>query len=124
VRECQGNLIESCAIRLYDLYTQALPFIICLETNSNDWIGQGKKCASQYGIAWDSVNTCATSEQGIGYVLEMAKVTEALQPAHTYVPWVVVNGKHSESTESALEQNMVRYVCSIYTGSEKIAACK
>jgi interferon gamma-inducible protein 30 len=54
----------------------------------------------------------------------MAIQTENLVPAHTYVPWVVVNGAHSQSTESAVEANMVRYVCSIYKGTEKIDACK
>lgn len=73
---------------------------------------------------WDSINSCATSEQGVNMIVEVAKITEALQPAHTYVPWVVVNGQHSQSSEAAVESNMVRYVCSIYRGTEKIAACK
>ena len=53
----------------------------------------------------------------------MAVATETLIPAHTYVPWVVVNGAHTQSTESAVQSNMVRYVCSIYSGPEKIDAC-
>jgi interferon gamma-inducible protein 30 len=61
VRECQGNFIETCALKYFDKYTQALPFIICLESNSNDWIAQGKKCASQYGLDWDRINSCSTS---------------------------------------------------------------
>lgn len=124
VRECEGNLIETCAIKLFDKYTQALPFIICLETNSNDWTSQGKKCASQIGIDWNKISSCATSSTGINYEVEMAIATESLQPAHTYVPWVVVNGAHSQSTESSVISNMVRYVCSIYRGPEKIDACK
>ena len=46
----------------------------------------------------------------------MATATEALVPAHTYVPWVVVNNQHTSSAESAVISNMVRYVCSIYRG--------
>jgi Ca2+-binding RTX toxin-like protein len=42
----------------------------------------------------------------------------------TYVPWIVVNDRHSTSSENAVISNMVRYVCSIYKGTEKIAACK
>lgn len=30
VRECQGNLIEACAIRKFDYYSQGLPFALCL----------------------------------------------------------------------------------------------
>ncbi len=54
----------------------------------------------------------------------MAVATEVLIPAHQYVPWIVVNGKYSESNQNSLIANMVRYVCSIYTGSVKIDACK
>jgi len=54
----------------------------------------------------------------------MGEATDALVPAHTYVPWVVVNGAHSTSSETAVQSNMVRYVCSIYKGSVKIDACK
>jgi interferon gamma-inducible protein 30 len=57
-------------------------------------------------------------------MVENAIATEKLQPAHTYVPWIVVNDAHSTSTENAVTNNMVKYVCSIYTGPEKIAACQ
>jgi interferon, gamma-inducible protein 30 len=124
VRECEGNLIETCALRLYDKYTQALPFIICLETNSSDWTAQGKKCAQQHSLDWSAISSCATSQTGINYEVEMAVATEKLSPAHTYVPWVVVNNAHSSTSENAVQANMVRYVCSIYKGTEKIAACK
>jgi interferon gamma-inducible protein 30 len=46
----------------------------------------------------------------------MAEATEKLVPAHTYVPWIVVNNQHATSAENAIIQNMVRYVCSIYKG--------
>jgi interferon gamma-inducible protein 30 len=35
--ECVGNLIEACAINMYDWYTQALPFIICIEASPGNW---------------------------------------------------------------------------------------
>lgn len=36
-KECQGNIIEVCALRLYDPEKQGLPFIICLEGNTANW---------------------------------------------------------------------------------------
>lgn len=121
--ECQGNLIETCAIKKYDLYTQALPFIICLEASPNNWDANGRKCAQLYNLDWNAINQCATSQEGVNFIVEMAQKTEALNPPHTYVPWVVVNDQHTQSTESAVISNMVRYVCSIYKGSVKIDAC-
>lgn len=73
---------------------------------------------------WDAIHTCSTSAEGTQYIVEMAEKTEALNPAHTYVPWTVVNDQHTSSTESAITSNMVRFVCSIYRGPVAIDACK
>lgn len=38
IRECQGNMIEACAIQYSNnFYTQGLPFVICLESNTTNW---------------------------------------------------------------------------------------
>jgi len=123
-KECQGNLIEACAIRKFDYYSQGLPFALCLEDNTTDFIAQGQRCATKYGLDWNTINTCATGKEGNQIMYEFAVATEKLNPAHTYVPWIVVNDRHSTSSENAVISNMVRYVCSIYTGPEKIDACK
>ena len=41
VSECQGNMIATCAIKNFDFYPQALPFIICLEGVTSSWATQG-----------------------------------------------------------------------------------
>ena len=75
-RECQGNLIETCAIKKYDFYSKALPFIICLEENTNvDWATSGKKCASNLGMDWNQIYGCSTSNEGKGFIVEMAQKT-------------------------------------------------
>jgi interferon gamma-inducible protein 30 len=53
----------------------------------------------------------------------MAVATDNLRPAHTYVPWVVVNGNHASTTEQSIMRNMVKTVCDLYKGEVKIAAC-
>lgn len=73
---------------------------------------------------WNIINTCATGKEGNDIMYEMSQLTDKLNPSHTYVPWIVVNDKHSSSSENAVISNMVRYVCSIYAGTEKIDACK
>jgi interferon gamma-inducible protein 30 len=123
-RECQGNIIETCAIKLYDKYTQALPFIICLELNSTNWNASGQLCSSRFGMDWNRVYTCSVSEQGNSWENEMAINTESLSPKHTYVPWIVVNYSHNTNTENAVLANMVNYVCTHYNGTERIDACR
>lgn len=44
-------------------------------------------------------------------------------PAHQYVPWITVNGGHSSTDETAVENGYVAFVCKNYKGSIKIAAC-
>jgi interferon gamma-inducible protein 30 len=123
-KECQGNLIEACATRKFDFYSQGLPFSICLEDNTTDFIAQGKKCASQYSMDWNVIDACVNGPEGNKLMYDISVATDRLNPAHTYVPWVVVNDKHTTTSENAILKNMVQYVCSIYTGPEKIAACK
>ena len=123
-KECQGNLIEACVTRKYDYYSKGLPFVLCLDENTTDFSAQGQRCASRLGLNWNEIDTCAKGSEGNKLMYDIAVATENLNPKHTYVPWLVVNGQHSRASESAIIKNMVQYVCSIYTGPEKIAACK
>jgi hypothetical protein len=59
-------MIELCAInQSSNYYSQALPFIVCLEAGNKNWNTTGQKCASQYGLNWASIQTCAHGPQGI-----------------------------------------------------------
>lgn len=45
----------------------------------------------------------------------------AATPKHDYVPWLVINGVHDETTEDAALNDLVGYICSLNTSSP---ACK
>jgi interferon, gamma-inducible protein 30 len=34
---------------------------------------------------------------------QMGKDTESLDPSHTYVPWIVVNGQHTDEIQVLIE---------------------
>jgi interferon gamma-inducible protein 30 len=40
--------------------------------------------------------------------------TESLRPAHKYVPWVTVNGQHTEAMEDAALNDLVKLICQTY----------
>jgi interferon gamma-inducible protein 30 len=40
--------------------------------------------------------------------------TDSLQPKHTYVPWVTVNGIHTEDIENRALENLVKLICQTY----------
>ena len=37
-----------------------------------------------------------------------------VQPPHTFVPWIVVNGEHSEELQRRAMEDLVGLVCSLY----------
>ena len=50
------------------------------------------QCAKKFGIDFDGVEKCVNSSLGNQLEHEMALETDKLQPPHTYVPWVTLNG--------------------------------
>ena len=44
----------------------------------------------------------------------MGVATESLDPTHNYVPWLVIDGEHTEDKQSAAMQDLLAYVCSNY----------
>ena len=44
----------------------------------------------------------------------MGARTESLDPPHNYVPWIVVDGKHTDELQEAAQTNLVGLVCSLY----------
>lgn len=124
--ECVGNLMENCAFDITD-YQNGLAFAICLEENiqqySQDFAKTGSYCAGLHNIDINGVNDCMQGERGNKIQHEVATKTEALQPPHNYVPWVVVNDQHDINVEDQVFDNMLGYICKNYKGTVKIDAC-
>lgn len=119
--ECQGNLIESCALYHYPDQNQNIKFINCMEyygpTTANL-----NYCASLAKMDVNEINSCVNSEEGNKIEHLMGVETDSLSPAHQYVPWFTMNGYHTDDIQNDLSTNMLYYVCQSYTGT-KPAAC-
>ncbi|KAK3087901.1 hypothetical protein FSP39_012291 [Pinctada imbricata] len=122
--ECIGNLIETCAIHLMKNISSYFPFISCIE---NDQFAEpqdsAEKCAKKLGVDFKSIKECANSDLGNKLEHEMAVRTDALSPPHKYVPWVTLNGVHTEDIEQQAEKDLVKLICGAYKGSDKPAIC-
>ena len=49
---------------------------------------------------------------------EYAVKTGSLNPPHKYVPWIVINGEHTEELEQEAFDDLVGLVCKLYSGKK------
>ena len=49
---------------------------------------------------------------------EYAIKTGNLNPPHDYVPWIVINGVHTEELEQEALDDLVKLVCKLYSGKK------
>ena len=122
--ECIGNLIETCAIHFYPNVTDFFPFIHCIETSGKIPRKSAPSCAQKFDLDYPKIESCASGDLGNKLEHEMALKTDALVPDHTYVPWITLEGVHTEKIQNEAEDNLVRLICKTYKGSEKPEACQ
>ena len=72
-------------------------------------------CAQKLGISLDKVFECTNSGLGNTLQYNMAAMTDALNPPHKYVPWVTLNGVHTEEIQDKAQRDLVGLLCDTYT---------
>ena len=86
-----------------------------MESNDGDVKDVATKCAQSFSINLDDTFACTTNPMGNLLQHNNAVLTENLKPTHTYVPWVTLNGVHTEKIEQEAEKDLVKLVCDTYT---------
>lgn len=121
--ECVGNVIETCAINITKDINIYFPFIHCMENSTSEKPEKSaEKCSQHFKVDYDAISKCAKGDMGNELEHQMALKTNALNPQHKYVPWVTINGVHTEDMEKKVEDDLVKFLCDMYKG-EKPAAC-
>ena len=120
--ECFGNLVEACIIKQKRFNAREyLPVIGCIEEGVQK--GESvksviKSCImahdSEKSLIW--IMECATGPEGQRLMHKIATRTNALNPSHTFVPWVVFNGIYSEENQNEAEENLTKLICELYKG--------
>ncbi|KAL8589541.1 hypothetical protein ACOMHN_015927 [Nucella lapillus] len=119
-----GNA-ETCAIHVMKGdYTRIMPFINCIESSQNYPMKAVKVCAGQHGAPLGEIMQCYNSTEGNLLEHQMAQRTDALKPSHQYVPWVVLNGVHTEKINTEALENLLNLICDTYTGPKPEACSK
>lgn len=72
------------------------------------------QCAEKTQIDFTKISSCMESSLGNQVQHKFAVETENLQPPHKYVPWVTVNGIHTEDIENRALDNLVKLICETY----------
>jgi len=123
-QECLGNLIETCAIEVCGGVNVSFPFIACMEMSHESINKSATQCAKQHGVDLSTVLDCVVSPVGNRLEHEMGVKTDKLDPPHSSVPWVTLNGEHTDDIEERAESDLLGLVCDTYKGPDVPKACK
>lgn len=127
--ECLGNMIETCVIHLEKNIKSSFQFVHCFEKNIvieekvQHPLSVAEQCAEDLEIDFPPVEECQRTDLGNKLEHDMATKTNALRPQHQYVPWVTLNGVHTEKIQEQAESNLLKLLCETYTGV-KPTACQ
>ncbi|KAF4348539.1 hypothetical protein G4B88_020571 [Cannabis sativa] len=118
--ECLLNTVEACAIDAWPELNKHFPFIYCIEAlvQERKYL-QWETCYEKLGLDPKHVNECYKSEAGKELELQYGAETDALQPPHRYVPWVVVDGQPLYEDY----ENFLSYICKAYKGPAVPISC-
>jgi interferon gamma-inducible protein 30 len=105
--ECLHNRYINCAQQAQPDQDKWFPYVECLATNMRDIAAERDACARKAGLDAAALQSCAEGKAGAALERRAYEETLALQPKHTFVPWVVVNGV---ALGGAFE-DLDRYVC-------------
>ncbi|XP_071720649.1 gamma-interferon-responsive lysosomal thiol protein-like [Rutidosis leptorrhynchoides] len=118
--ECILNTVEACAIHAWPDVNDHFPFVYCVEKLTNEGkYAEWETCFQKLSLDPKPVTDCYNSGFGHELNLQYADEIKVLEPPHTYVPWVVVDGQpiYDDYTD------FVSFVCKAYKGTDVPDAC-
>ncbi|XP_063311655.1 gamma-interferon-inducible lysosomal thiol reductase isoform X1 [Pelobates fuscus] len=121
--ECLGNMIEACLMYFLKNVDDYFTVIFCMEYSGNvSMIFETCLTAFNPALSSKQVRECASGDLGNKLMHQNALKTGSLKPPHQYVPWIVLNGEHTDDIQNRAQNALFNLVCETYTGS-KPGAC-
>uniref|UniRef100_A0A3B5LB22 Gamma-interferon-inducible lysosomal thiol reductase n=1 Tax=Xiphophorus couchianus TaxID=32473 RepID=A0A3B5LB22_9TELE len=110
--ECRGNMIQVWK-KIHAL--NWLMFNFCFMSGSLMLTVHLLKCLQLYApsVSWAAVDACVTGRLGYKLMHGYAVMTRALNPAHTHVPWVTIDGEYTKEIE-AKTSSLFHLICDRY----------
>ena len=119
--ECLGNLVQACILNVAPV-DKRVELIKCVMSRRRPQAA-GPACAASLGLPYSELDACVTGSAGQQYLLAMGQKTESLQPKLSFVPWININGAHSDEKQEEALFNLKSVVCSSFSGASKPAKC-
>jgi len=123
-KECQGNIYHACSSHYIRNETLKLDFIRCMMLNNYSPRGAVMRCGRQYETTVDiePILACGSGREGRRLHAHAAKLNQQLSPRMTFVPTVLLNGKHGN------QRSILRYlkqeICQRYEGDAVVKSCQ
>ncbi|KAI2808444.1 hypothetical protein RDWZM_005724 [Blomia tropicalis] len=122
--ECYGNVVQSCAIKLFN-YDQWFAFTRCM-MQPRDYqytTHYAQQCAQQLKLDWNSLSSCANGPDGSELMKKNWSKTYYLNPRKGGVPWILVNGQHTDYLQNNAQSDLIGFLCDDYLSNQNIPAC-
>ena len=72
------------------------------------------ECARNATIAIDPLMKCTQSRLGNQWQHAYAVQTEQTKPTQSFVPWVTLNGEHTDEIQDMAQTDLVQLLCDSY----------
>eukprot|EP00092_Neocalanus_flemingeri_P021619 GFUD01023449.1.p1 GENE.GFUD01023449.1~~GFUD01023449.1.p1 ORF type:complete len:252 (-),score=50.39 GFUD01023449.1:222-977(-) len=125
-QECIGNIYHACVEKIVEDMTKKLELIKCMISDNYEPENIAKKCASEGGIDFEEIQTCASGQEGKELHFKAGLKTEALHPKVSFIPTIEIDD--DQNSQKAILKNLLKEVCASYstqylTHNEKLANC-
>ncbi|XP_060744020.1 gamma-interferon-inducible lysosomal thiol reductase-like [Tachysurus vachellii] len=113
--ECLGNMIETCVMN--KVPDAAVPVIYCMEAADNV-VKAAESCLALFSpqTKFSDIMACVNGNEGNQLMHQNAKETAALKPPHEYVPWITINGEHTDELQQKAMSSLFVLICNLYKG--------
>lgn len=125
-QECIGNMFHACVEEKVEDAAKRLEMIKCMISDNYEPENSAKNCASESGVDFQEILTCATGAQGQELHYQAGLKTQALSPKVSFIPTIEID--ESQMSQKAILKNLLKEVCAVYsskylTPREKLANC-
>ncbi|CAG2103651.1 unnamed protein product [Medioppia subpectinata] len=71
-------------------------------------------CAETLSMNWTQIKDCIDGSHGDRLLVAHSHRTFNLSPQHHFIPWIIVDGTHTQEFQQRSQMNLMQYMCETY----------